>query len=68
MAEKWKKAKKQGTVISREVVYDVTEETVVRSVQRNGLELEKSRLMDRIAEIDADLAKIEELQVAEGIV
>ncbi len=72
MAERWKKVdnrnylEKEILIAPEEVVYNVTEKVIVRSVQRNGLELEKSRLMDRIAEIDADLAKIEELQAAKG--
>ena len=65
MKEKWKKATSREGIAPGEVVYNILGETVVRSVQRNGLELEKSRLMDSIAAIDADLAKIEELQAKE---
>lgn len=66
MCEKWIKAPSQALLDQDETVYHVTRETTVRSVQRTRLIREKERLQLEIEAIDADLAKINELQVAEG--
>lgn len=62
MCEKWSKAPGQEMLGQDEFVYHVSKEMVVRTVQRTGLMRKKDRLQLEIDAVDADLAKIDELQ------
>ncbi len=62
MAETWVKRTESVPSETVETVYDVKDTTVVRTVSKSQLEAEKAHLLERIERIDADLAKIAELE------
>ena len=47
------------------VAYDVIDTVVVRTVRKRDLLADKARLLKTVAEINADLAKIKELETIE---
>ncbi len=62
MAEKWQEVPGQIGLGQDEIVYNVTDEVVIRSVQETGLKRDRGRLQLEIDAINADLAKISELR------
>ena len=64
MAEKWKKFSQEPRQEQSDVIYEVEDTIVVRRVRKSDLENQKANLQKRMDEVDADLAKLDELEKA----
>lgn len=62
MAEKWKKFSQEPRQEQSDVIYEVEDTIVVRRVRKSDLENQKANLQKRMDEVDADLAKLDELE------
>lgn len=65
MAEKWKKFSQEPRQEQSDVIYEVEDTIVVRRVRKSDLENQKANLQKRMDEVDADLAKLDELEKAQ---